>query len=405
MNYFKETIFSNLYPKIVKEIRKRGKVVNTRNGKAKQILHAHVTFNPLYSVVGGRERNINIFFLMAEALWIWAGRKDVAFLKIFNSGIAEFSDDGENFHAPYGFRMRRWDVRSVGKELEKTKIANLDQVWNALELLNNNPETRRAVISIWNPRLDLNINSKDLPCNDMLFFSIQDSALHLMVANRSNDIHWGLPTNVFQFSFLGKVMSSILNIPFVVQTHAIANLHEYDSTARSIGDTLISSKISDLYTVEGIKPFELKFDESFYDEYEDIELRLQWLDITVNFIIDLIFRIYESDSYKVGYIPRLSDIITDDDRIQLSEIKATCYDLYVMARMLSIHAWYVKVRGNNSNNAARVVALEALTEFFLTEELANKNTNRVIKTDLMLMGLNFYENRLRKFKETINGNL
>ena len=81
-----------------------------------------------------------------------------------------------------------------------------------LRVLDENPNTRQAVISIWNPLLDLGVSTKDMPCNDMLMFKIRDKKLITTIQNRSNDLHLGLPTNIFQFSFMPELMSQCLNV-------------------------------------------------------------------------------------------------------------------------------------------------------------------------------------------------
>src|SRR5690349_12870351 len=61
-----------------------------------------VLFDPL--------RDANPFFHFMEALWILAGRNDVAFLDRFNSQMKRYSDDGKVFHGAYGHRMRKHNV-------------------------------------------------------------------------------------------------------------------------------------------------------------------------------------------------------------------------------------------------------------------------------------------------------
>lgn len=229
--------FSETYPFINKYVLENGDKVSSRNGDNTEIIDFKTTItNPYRRCVGNNNRDINIFFLLAEAIWIFTGQKDVEFLNIFNSRMKMFSDDGKYFNAPYGFRLRHYGVSSFD-EIKSPKEETLhhaeqlrqgdDQILQALLELNKNPESRRVVMQIWNADLDLNKNSKDLPCNDLIMWKIRNGKLRTTIANRSNDLHWGLPTNVFQFSFLSEMIANILGIELGSQTHNSQSLHIY----------------------------------------------------------------------------------------------------------------------------------------------------------------------------------
>lgn len=229
--------FAQLYPYINATIRKLP-WRNSRGGNVRELLDVKtVITNPYRRCVGGYGRNINVFFLLAEAMWIAAGRKDVEFLTIFNSRMADFSDNGETFHAPYGWRLRHWGIASESESADP----GLDQVAEAIRLLSADPDTRQVVMSIWNPKFDLGVKTKDLPCNDMVMLKIRDGKLVTTIQNRSNDLHWGLPTNIFQFSFLTEIMSLCLGIELGVQTHNSQSLHVYEWND-------ITEKMFDLFT-------------------------------------------------------------------------------------------------------------------------------------------------------------
>lgn len=224
--------FAKMYPEINSFIlKKQDAWDNSRDGRVKEILDFKTTLlNPYRRVVGGQKRNINIFFLLAEAMWIFAGHKDVRFLTYFNKTMAEFSDDGNVFHAPYGFRLRHWGVRSEDKYMEENMHAaqGYDQVADAIRIFQNNPNSRQVVMMIWNPDFDLGTNSRDIPCNDCVMMKIRDGELFTTIQNRSNDLHWGLPTNIFQFGFLSELIANILSVRLGTQTHNSQSLHIYD---------------------------------------------------------------------------------------------------------------------------------------------------------------------------------
>ena len=170
------------------------------------IPHNRVCFSP--------DRNANPFFHIMEAMWILQGRKDVKFLCEFNKRMAEYSDNGETFHAPYGYRLR---VQH-----------GIDQIEDVINLLSKKPDTRQAVMSIWDAVYDLGTVSKDIPCNDMLMFKIREGVLHMTVCNRSNDMLWGAyGANIVQFSFIQEYIASALGIGMGPYTQVSDSFHVY----------------------------------------------------------------------------------------------------------------------------------------------------------------------------------
>lgn len=283
----KAETFSEVYPEMNEYIMNNQEWSESRDGKVKEILDFKTQIlNPYRRLVGGRERNENPFFLLAEAMWIFTGRKDVRFLTFFNSNMKNFSDDGKVFHAPYGFRLRHWGVRSEDKFCEENLHAaqGYDQVADAVKIFDNNPNTRQVVLSIWNPDLDLGTKTKDIPCNDILMLKIRNGKLISTIQNRSNDLHWGLPTNVFQFSFVTEMIAACLGIELGTQTHNSQSLHVYEWN--NIATTMLnSSEKTDLYEIAEERKIDFKF------SHDVAANRLREIDYHLNVIIDNLERI------------------------------------------------------------------------------------------------------------------
>lgn len=249
--------FAEVYP-FINQMMMDLPLRDSRAGKVRELLDVKTIINnPYRRCVGGYGRNINIFFLLAEAMWIATGRKDLEFLKIFNSRMSDFSDDGVTFHAPYGWRLRHWGIPSEGMSQDP----GLDQVKEAVRLLAADPETRQVVMSIWNPKFDLGVKSKDLPCNDMVMLKLRGGKLVTTVQNRSNDLHWGLPTNIFQFSFLTEVMALCLGVELGVQTHNSQSLHvyEWNKTAQQMSELFVSHATRRSLYYEGAVSYMMDF--------------------------------------------------------------------------------------------------------------------------------------------------
>lgn len=160
---------------------------------------------PMERVLFNKVRDANPFFHLMEALWILAGREDVEFLARYNVQMAKYSDDGRVFHAPYGHRLRHHF------DTEVSPRSNMDQITKCINILKEDPSSRQAVMSIWDPACDLGAKTRDMPCNDMVFLKMRDGKLNMTVLCRSNDAIWGAyGANAVQFSMLQEFMASAL---------------------------------------------------------------------------------------------------------------------------------------------------------------------------------------------------
>lgn len=157
---------------------------------------------PLEKVLFWAERDANPFFQLMEALWMLAGRADVGWISYFNSNMTKYSDNGEVFHGAYGHRWRHH--------------FGVDQLRGVVSLLRNHPQSRRAVISMWDPQADLQEGEKcrDIPCNTTIYVNLNPTGeLDLTVTCRSNDIIWGAyGTNAVHFSMLLEYLAANLNV-------------------------------------------------------------------------------------------------------------------------------------------------------------------------------------------------
>lgn len=220
---------------------------------------ATVYERPHERVLFNTDRDANPFFHLMESLWILAGRDDVAFLTKYNKHMANFSDDGKKFHAPYGARLRRWRLEEEHTPLQYVYI---DQVRQCIEMLRNDHDSRQAVMSIWNPVLDLNVKTKDVPCNDLVMLKIRNGHLNMTVACRSNDVVWGAyGANVVQFSTLLEFMARALSVNVGTYTQVSDSYHYYTDN-EAMKRMLAARKAGkhpelDPYKTQIVKPYPL----------------------------------------------------------------------------------------------------------------------------------------------------
>jgi hypothetical protein len=188
----------------------RGQEENSRNGKVVSypLPLMITTTQPTERVLLCPRRRANPFLFLLDGLSILSRVNLVKPFADIVPRFANYSDNGATLRGHYGKRL--WH-----------------QIPEAIEMLREQPESRRVTMSIWDSS-DLGIDSKDIPCNIHVNLRIVDGALDLTVFNRSNDLLWGmLGANIVQFSFLQEYIATSVGVP-IGRLHQIStNAHIY----------------------------------------------------------------------------------------------------------------------------------------------------------------------------------
>jgi thymidylate synthase len=216
-----------------------------RGNETKELTNVTLTIkNPAERCFILPKRNDNIFHKIAETLWVLAGRNDMEFLVRYLPRAVDFSDDGRTWRAAYGARLRNWGHAHN----EVPDFLEVDQVKQCASLLHDDPQTRRAVMSLWDPASDYG-DYKDIPCNNWIHWLIRHSdfvvksstqnkytsqtiesrmALRMNVAQRSSDILWGFSgINTFEWSVLHMMMAYWAGVDMGPLTYFISSFHLY----------------------------------------------------------------------------------------------------------------------------------------------------------------------------------
>ncbi|MBX5041165.1 thymidylate synthase [Rhizobium lentis] len=228
------------------------------------------------------------FAQIAESIWIVAGRNDVAWLSHYLPRAPDFSDDGKTWRAGYGPRLRNWRGRS-------------DQLDEVRKLLLNDPSTRRAVMSIFDPELDY-AASLDIPCNNWIGWLIRDGRLNMSIAIRSNDAMWGFSgANAFEWSVLHELLAGWTNTRVGTATFFAASFHLYERHFKMAPD--IVSKF------HGISPYDFGI--------RSLPLSVMWADL------DSVLQKWFAVEEQVRSDPRsqISDLDQFDDEFLREALK------------------------------------------------------------------------------------
>ena len=370
--------FSDIYPEVNNYMLKNLSLEDSRDGKVRELLDVKTQIlNPYKRCTGGCDRDINIFFLLAEAIWIALGHKDVKFLSSFNKKMIDFSDNGVNFHAPYGHRLRHWGIRSEDLFLDENLNApkGYDQIVDAIKIFSENKNSRQIVLSIWNPNFDLGAKSKDIPCNDVIMLKIRKNKLITTIQNRSNDLHWGLPTNIFQFSFLTELIASSLGIELGTQTHNSQSLHiyEWNNISTRMNERYLSdNEFKYLYDYAKFVKMDFNFSHELpVNRFREIEIHLQ---ILINNLTNII-----------------NGSLSNEDELK-SLFNFSKY-LYVIYSLLEIYIKYKQAINflgcfSDENDEIRYLVLDKINEL-------EKRMNLSKDWDILILANNFFVNRIQ----------
>lgn len=199
-----------------------GEEMGSRVGRVYE--RRHVTFEitkPWQREITLLGRGANIAAQIAETMWVLAGRNDIGWLSHYLPRAAEFSDDGQVWRAGYGPRLRAWH----GHDEDPNYV--FDQLEFVVKDLQAHPQSRRAVISLWDPAQD-HVDSKDIPCNNWLHFMSRNGKLEMHVVIRSNDLWWGWSgINQFEWSALQEIIAGLLGIGVGSAYYTVGSLHLY----------------------------------------------------------------------------------------------------------------------------------------------------------------------------------
>lgn len=176
-------------------------------------------------------RDISPAYLAGELLWYYGGRNDLEFISKFSKFWSNISDDGKTSNSAYGYIMRH--------------KFGFDQVELVIDILKNDPNSRRAVINLNTPNANAK-TTKDEICTIAIQFLVRDGELDCTVMMRSNDIWFGLPYDITFFTDLQKYIANCLHLDYGTYTHFATSLHVYDRDYDKIHDIVENPQFKEI---------------------------------------------------------------------------------------------------------------------------------------------------------------
>lgn len=223
---------------LMKEIRLNGNIVSSRGKEGMDTQEIHPAYiaieKPVERVLLVPGRKNSLAATIYETFWVLAGFSNITpqFLGHYLKRAGDFSDDGITWRGAYGPRLRRFP-NEYGRPIDQVK-----EVYNTLS---KSLDSRQAVITIHDPGEDTLMigKTKDIPCNNQIYFLVRDNKLDVTVNVRSNDLIWGYSSiNVFEWTVLQEAMANLLGVEIGTYYHQANSLHIYQDCFERVDQML-----------------------------------------------------------------------------------------------------------------------------------------------------------------------
>jgi thymidylate synthase len=171
--------------------------------------------NPKRRFPGNPEVHFGAVAAVSRFVWMMSASDRASDIAFYQPRAATFSDDGLTIPGS-----------SYGRRILSPR-PGLNQLAGVIERLKQDPNTRRAFLSIYQPE-DAVRTSRDIPCLLSLGYHIRDGRLHATTYMRANNAYSLFPYNFFEFSLLAEMIAAELGIEVGPFTHSVASMHIYE---------------------------------------------------------------------------------------------------------------------------------------------------------------------------------
>ena len=164
-------------------------------------------------------KKLHLRSIIYELLWFLRGDTNIGYLHEHNVSIwDEWADADGNLGPVYGYQWRSWPAPD-GR--------HIDQISNLLQQIKHNPDSRRLIVSAWNPAL---IDEMALPpCHALFQFYVVEGRLSCQLYQRSADIFLGVPFNIASYALLTMMIAQVCDLEPGEFIHTLGDAHLYSN--------------------------------------------------------------------------------------------------------------------------------------------------------------------------------
>lgn len=162
-------------------------------------------------------KKLHLKSIIYELLWFLKGDTNVRYLQEHGVRIwNEWADENGDLGPVYGHQWRSWPDYDGG---------TIDQIGNVIDLIKHHPDSRRMIVSAWNPA---EVDSMALPpCHCLFQFYVADGRLSLQLYQRSADTFLGVPFNIASYALLLMMMAQVTGLKAGDFIHTTGDTHLY----------------------------------------------------------------------------------------------------------------------------------------------------------------------------------
>lgn len=164
-------------------------------------------------------KKLHLRSIIIELLWFLRGDTNIGWLK--DNGVSiwdEWADENGDLGPVYGYQWRSWPAPDG---------TSIDQIEKLVDGIKNNPNSRRHIVSAWNPAL---VDEMALPpCHCLFQFYVADGKLSCQLYQRSADIFLGVPFNIASYALLTHMIAQVCDLEVGDFVHTLGDAHLYSN--------------------------------------------------------------------------------------------------------------------------------------------------------------------------------
>jgi thymidylate synthase len=164
-------------------------------------------------------KKLHVKSIIHELLWFLAGDTNIRYLK--QNGVSiwdDWADENGDLGPVYGRQWRSWEAPD-GRVI--------DQISQLVDAIRNNPDSRRLIVSAWNPA---DVDRMALPpCHCLFQFYVADGRLSCQLYQRSADIFLGVPFNIASYALLTQMIAQVCELKPGDFVHTLGDAHLYSN--------------------------------------------------------------------------------------------------------------------------------------------------------------------------------
>ena len=193
-------------------------------------------------------KKLHLKSIIHELLWFLAGDTNIKYLNDHGVSIwDEWADENGDLGPVYGKQWRSWPDGHGG---------SIDQIQNLLKEIRRNPQSRRLIVSAWNPA---EVEAMALPpCHCLFQFYVSEGRLSCQLYQRSADIFLGVPFNIASYALLTLMVAQVTGLKPGDFVHTLGDAHLYSNhfeqareqlrrTPRALPTMWINPEVKDLF--------------------------------------------------------------------------------------------------------------------------------------------------------------